>query len=69
MNKLIKWAVLSFSLNACANVPELETGEIKTWQLLSTAIKQTNKQKIFIDSQRPFKPKSNRRSNDSYSIR
>lgn len=50
MNKLIKWAVLSFSLNACANVPELETGEIKTWQLLSTAIKQSNSQKIFIDS-------------------
>ena len=50
MKKLVKMAVLSFALNSCANVPELETGEIKTWQLLSTAINQTNKQEVFIDS-------------------
>lgn len=46
----MKMLVLSFALNSCANVPELETGEIKTWQLLSRAINQTNNQKVFIDS-------------------
>ena len=38
------------TLSSCSNTPELETGEIKTLQLLKKAITQSNKSNIFIDS-------------------
>ena len=48
-NYLAKIA-LFILLTACTNTPELETGEIKTLQLLNNVASQSNKSKIFIDA-------------------
>lgn len=42
--------VLIFSISACSNTPELETGEIKTVQLLKEALFKKNIKKTFVDA-------------------
>ena len=51
-NFLIFYVLLTFFfvLASCSNTPELETGEIKTLQLLKNATKQANSPKIFVDA-------------------
>ena len=41
---------LIFSISACSNTPELETGEIKTLQLLKEALFEQNNEKTFVDA-------------------
>lgn len=48
-NYLAKIALFIF-LTACSNTPDLETGEIKTLQLLKNVFSQSNKSKIFINA-------------------
>ena len=50
MKKAIKIFAFISILASCSNTPELETGEIKTLQLIKNAFNQTNKPKIFVDS-------------------
>ena len=45
----IKFAFI-LTLGACSNTPELETGEIKTLQLLKNAINRSNSPKMFVDA-------------------
>ena len=42
--------VLIFSISACSNTPELETGKIKTVQLLKDALFKKNIKKTFVDA-------------------
>ncbi len=52
MNKfLFKFAIIFF-LASCSNTPELETGEIKTLQMLKSAINQSRKPRTFIDARK-----------------
>ena len=50
MKKAIKLFAFISILASCSNTPELETGEIKTLQLIKNSFNQTNKPKIFVDS-------------------
>ena len=50
MRKLLVSFILISTLTSCSNTPELETGAIKTLQLLKNTIAQTKKPKMFIDS-------------------
>ena len=50
MRKLLVNFILISLLMSCSNTPELETGEIKTLQLLKNTIDQTKKPNVFIDS-------------------
>ena len=44
--------LLLLILCSCSNTPELETGEIKTFQLLQNAFENIDDKKIFIDSRK-----------------
>ena len=44
--------LLLLILCSCSNTPELETGEIKTFQLLKNAVENLDNQKVFIDSRK-----------------
>ena len=44
--------IFFFAFASCSNDQELQTGEIKTLQLLKKTIEQANKQKSFIDSRK-----------------
>lgn len=50
MNKAHITSVLFFILTSCTNAPELETGEIKTFQMLRDAFYEANNPKVFIDA-------------------
>lgn len=50
MKILLVNLALILTLACCSNTSELETGEIKTLQLLKQAFKQTNNSKVFIDA-------------------
>jgi len=50
MRKLLSTISLFVTLACCSNTPELETGEIKTWQLLKQSFEQSNHSKIFVDA-------------------
>ena len=52
MNKFIFKFAIIFLLVSCSNTPELETGEIKTLQMLKSAINQSVKPKTFIDARK-----------------
>ena len=50
MRKLFLTISLFVTLGCCSNTPELESGEIKTWQLLKQSFEKSNGSKIFVDS-------------------
>ena len=50
MRKFLFIFALIVTLGCCSNTPELETGEIKTLQLLKQTFEQPNHSKIFIDA-------------------
>ena len=50
MRNFLVTFLLFLTLACCSNSPELETGEIKTLQLLKQSFEQYNDQKIFIDA-------------------
>ena len=50
MIKPLTTFVFIFIIMACSNTPDLETGEIKTLNLLKNALQQSRNQNIFIDS-------------------
>tara|TARA_Y100000766_G_C18845971_1_gene575687 strand:+ start:553 stop:1224 length:672 start_codon:yes stop_codon:yes gene_type:complete len=50
MKILLVHLALILTLTSCSNTSELETGEIKTLQLLKQVFEQPNSSKIFIDS-------------------
>ena len=50
MRKYLAKIALFIFLTACSNTPDLETGEIKTLQLLKNVFSQSNKSKIFINA-------------------
>lgn len=50
-NLLLRFAVI-FLLTACANTTELETGAIKTLQMLKNVIDQSKNQKMFVDARK-----------------
>ena len=50
MKKMLTSLAFIFALASCSNTPELETGEMKTLQLLKNAIEESNSEKIFADS-------------------
>ncbi len=50
MRKLFVKFILLFTIVACTNTPDLETGEIKTLNLLKDMIYQPRNKKIFVDS-------------------
>ena len=50
MNKFLISLAVILILASCSNAPEMETGEIRTLQLLKTAFDSSNKPKRFIDS-------------------
>ena len=45
MRKLFFTISLFVTLGCCSNTPELETGEIKTWQLLKQSFEKSNSSK------------------------
>ena len=49
-DKTLTTFVFIFIIMACSNTPDLETGEIKTLNLLKNALQQSRNQNIFIDS-------------------
>ena len=50
MNKFLVCLSFIFTLASCSNAPEMETGEIRTLQLLKKAFEGSNKPKRFIDA-------------------
>ena len=50
MKKIIANMSLLFSIVACSNSPELETGEIRTLRLLKQVIVDSNQRNVFIDA-------------------
>lgn len=50
MNRFLASLVLISVLTSCSNTPELETGEIRTLNLLKQALQQSDKPKQFIDA-------------------
>ena len=50
MNKFLACLSFIFTLASCSNAPEMETGEIRTLQLLKKAFEGSNKPKRFIDA-------------------
>ena len=50
MKKIFQTFIFIFILASCSNTPELETGEIKTVQLLKNVTEQLNNPKIFVDA-------------------
>ena len=50
MKKVFLKLALILAFGSCSNTPDLESEEVKSLQLLKTAINQSNKPKIFIDS-------------------
>lgn len=44
--------LLILLLASCSNTPELETGEIKTFQIIKKVINQSNQEKIFVDAKK-----------------
>ena len=50
MNKFLVSLALIFILSSCSNAPEMETGEIRTLQLLKKAFTSSNINKQFIDA-------------------
>ena len=50
VNKFFIIFLLIFSLCSCSNTSDLETGEIKTLQLLKNAFDRSNSPKVFVDS-------------------
>ena len=50
MKQVFVKLALILALGSCSNTPDLESEEVKSLQLLKTAINQSNKPKIFIDS-------------------
>ena len=50
VNKSLFLCVLVLTLASCSNSPDLETGEIKTFQILKEALSQANKPKVFVDA-------------------
>ena len=52
MTKLLSAFIVLSLLMACSNDPDLETGEIKTFQLIKTAFAQSNNKNIFVDSKK-----------------
>ena len=50
VNKFFITFLLVFSLCSCSNTSELETGEIKTLQLLKDAFDRSNSSKVFLDA-------------------
>ena len=52
MRFILAKTILLLILCSCSNTPELETGEIKTFQLLQNAFENIDDKKIFIDSRK-----------------
>ena len=50
MNKFLACLSFILTLTSCSNAPEMETGEIRTLQLLKKAFEDSNKPKRFIDA-------------------
>ena len=50
MNKFLASLTFILILASCSNAPEMETGEIRTLQLLKKAFESSNKPKRFLDS-------------------
>ena len=50
MKKLFIKLILIFTIVACTNTPDLETGEIKVLNLLRDVIDQPRNKKIFVDA-------------------
>ena len=50
MTKFLIYLIFIFSISACSNTPDLETGEIKSLQLLKDALFKKNNQKTFMDA-------------------
>ena len=50
VNRFVLILILISILTSCSNTPELETGEIKTLEILNQAFKQSNQAKQFIDA-------------------
>ena len=50
MNKFLACLSFILTLASCSNAPEMETGEIRTLQLLKKAFEGSNKPKRFIDA-------------------
>ena len=50
MNKFLTSLCFILTLASCSNAPEMETGEIRTLQLLKKAFEGSNKPKRFMDA-------------------
>ena len=50
MKTLWKSVVLIFIISSCSNSPDMETGEIKTMQLLKQTFEQSDNLPIFVDA-------------------
>ena len=50
VNRFVLILILISILTSCSNTPELETGEIKTLEILNQAFTQSNQAKQFIDA-------------------
>lgn len=50
MNKFLASLIFLITLASCSNTPDLDTGEIKTLQLLKKALDESNKPRQFIDA-------------------
>ena len=50
MRRFLGTFALILILGSCSNTPELETGEIKTLNLLKDAIFQSGSQKVYVDA-------------------
>ena len=50
MKKFLLNIILTLIFASCSNSPEMETGEIKTLQLLKQAFNKSNNAEIFVDA-------------------
>ena len=50
MNRFTLGLILIVILASCSNTPELETGEIKTLEIINQAFQKSGQRKLFIDS-------------------